>query len=80
MGSAFWHGSHTLLGNIADNRFIDVVRLVLTSSRYCRYPLQVSFLAHQASLENLNVSTVVWDISPTPRSKCVELSSDQPPV
>ena len=26
VGSAFWHGSHTLLGNIADNRFIDVVR------------------------------------------------------
>ena len=25
VGSAFWHGSHTLLGNIADNRFIDVV-------------------------------------------------------
>ena len=24
--SAFWHGNHTLLGNIADNRFIDVVR------------------------------------------------------
>merc|ERR1711872_1156924 len=21
VGSAFWHGSHTLLGNIADNRF-----------------------------------------------------------
>ena len=31
MGSAFWHGSHTLLGNIADNRFIDVVRLVLAA-------------------------------------------------
>ena len=40
----------------------------------------MSFLAHQASLENLNVSTVVWDISPTPRSKCVELSSDLLPV
>ena len=39
VGSAFWHGSHTLLGNIADNRFIDVV----------------SFIAHQASLENLAV-------------------------
>ena len=53
VGSAFWHGSHTLLGNIADNRFIDVV----------------SFLAHQAMLENLNVSSVVRDISPTPRNK-----------
>jgi len=53
VGSAFWHGSHTLLGNIADNRFIDVV----------------SFIAHQASLENLPVSSVVRDISLTPRNK-----------
>merc|ERR1711915_649769 len=47
VGSAFWHGSHTLLGNIADNRFIDVV----------------AFLAHQASLEHLEVSTSVRDLS-----------------
>jgi len=53
VGSAFWHGSHTLLGNIADNRFIDVV----------------SFIAHQASLENLQVSSIVRDISLTPRNK-----------
>lgn len=36
-GSAFWHGSHTYLGNVADNRFIDVI----------------SFIAHQASVEYL---------------------------
>merc|ERR1711971_415681 len=60
VGSAFWHGSHTLLGNIADNRFIDVV----------------SFLAHQASLENLNVSSVVRDISLTPRNRSsIEVAS-----
>ena len=53
VGSAFWHGSHTLLGNIADNRFIDVI----------------SFIAHQASLENLAVSSVVRDLSETPRNR-----------
>jgi len=53
VGSAFWHGSHTLLGNIADNRFIDVV----------------SYLAHQAMLENLQVSSIVKDLSPTPRNR-----------
>merc|ERR1740131_859029 len=53
VGSAFWHGSHTLLGNIADNRFIDVV----------------AYLAHQASLENLPVSQVVRELSPTPRTR-----------
>merc|ERR1719244_1772782 len=51
VGSSFWHGSHTLLGNIADNRFIDVV----------------AFLAHQASLEHLEVSTSVRDLSFNPR-------------
>jgi len=53
VGSAFWHGSHTLLGNIADNRFIDVV----------------SYLAHQAMLENLQVTSIVKDLSPTPRNR-----------
>ena len=28
MGSSFWHGSHTYLGNVADNRFIDVVAFI----------------------------------------------------
>merc|ERR1712215_172152 len=53
VGSAFWHGSHTLLGNIADNRFIDVV----------------SYLAHQASLANLPVSSQVLDLSLEPRAR-----------
>ena len=53
VGSAFWHGSHTLLGNIADNRFIDVI----------------SFIAHQASLENLAVSSLVRDLSESPRNR-----------
>merc|ERR1712107_13930 len=46
MGSSFWHGSHTYLGNVADNRFIDVI----------------SFVAHQASVRNLpGISSVVKD-------------------
>jgi len=53
VGSAFWHGSHTLLGNIADNRFIDVV----------------AFIAHQGSLANLPVSDVVRDLSLSPRAR-----------
>lgn len=53
MGSSFWHGSHTLLGNIADNRFIDIV----------------SYVAHQASLLHLpQASTVLTDLSLTPRN------------
>jgi len=61
-GSAFWHGSHTYLGNVADNRFIDIV----------------AFVAHQASVKNLpDVSSVVRDLSLTPRSKSsVESSED----
>jgi len=53
VGSAFWHSSHTLLGNIADNRFIDVV----------------AYLAHQASLANLGVSDVVRELSIIPRAR-----------
>jgi len=63
VGSSFWHGSHTLLGNIADNRFIEVV----------------AFLAHQASLENLAVSPLVRDLSLSgiPRSKTAKESAQQ---
>jgi len=61
VGSAFWHGSHTLLGNIADNRFIDVV----------------SYIAHQASLENLGVPTMVRELSLTPRSKSSTATAQQ---
>ena len=53
VGSAFWHGSHTLLGNIADNRFIDVI----------------AYIGHQAMLENLVVSSIVRDLSPRPRNR-----------
>jgi len=61
VGSAFWHGSHTLLGNIADNRFIDVV----------------SYLAHQASLANLPVSSQVLDLSLEPRARSSVATSQQ---
>jgi len=61
VGSAFWHGSHTLLGNIADNRFIEVV----------------AFLAHQASLENLPVSDSLRDLSVTPRRNSAKETAQQ---
>jgi len=61
VGSAFWHGSHTLLGNIADNRFIDVV----------------SYIAHQSSLQHLPVSNKVMDLSLTPRSKSSTATAQQ---
>merc|ERR1711970_598981 len=61
VGSAFWHGSHTLLGNIADNRFIDVV----------------SYIAHQGSLLNLPVSSAVKDLSLSPRSKSSTATAQQ---
>merc|ERR1719209_2901540 len=61
VGSAFWHGSHTLLGNIADNRFIEVV----------------AFLAHQASLENLEVPALVRDLSLSPRESDAKETAGQ---
>jgi len=61
VGSAFWHGSHTLLGNIADNRFIDVV----------------AYLAHQASLENLPVSNLVRELSTTQRQRSGTATAQQ---
>jgi hypothetical protein len=36
MGSYFWHGSHSFLGNVADNRLIDVL----------------SFISYQVSIQN----------------------------
>ena len=38
-GSALWHGSHTFLGNVMDNRFIEIV----------------SWVAYQASIQNLPI-------------------------
>jgi len=61
VGSAFWHGSHTLLGNIADNRCIDVV----------------SYLAHQASLANLPVSSQVMELSLEPRARSSVATAQQ---
>ncbi|XP_023321882.1 uncharacterized protein LOC111696503 [Eurytemora carolleeae] len=53
MGSSFWHGSHTYLGNVADNRFIDIV----------------SYVAHQAMVDNLPTeSSIVKELSLTSRS------------
>jgi hypothetical protein len=34
MGSSFWHGSHTILGNLADNRFIDVLAFTVHQVRH----------------------------------------------
>jgi hypothetical protein len=34
MGSSFWHGSHTILGNLADNRFIDVLAFTIHQVRH----------------------------------------------
>ena len=52
-GSAFWHGSHTLLGTIADNRFI----------------ANIAYAAHQASLAALPASTMVTDFGSQPRQE-----------
>ena len=55
MGSAFWHGSHTYAGNVADNRVIEVL----------------SYLAHQATLDRLGPfvanNPVLTDLSLTKR-------------
>ena len=55
MGSAFWHGSHTYAGNVADNRVIEVL----------------SYLAHQATLDRLGPfvadKPVLTDLSLTKR-------------
>ena len=59
--SAFWHASQTLLGNVTDNRLIDLV----------------SYIAHQASLSNLKGTSVIHELSETPRSKSgVETNTD----
>jgi len=52
-GSAFWHGSRTKLGNLCDNRFIDFV----------------AFLGYQASVVPYPNSSILHDISLTPRKK-----------
>ncbi len=50
-GSSFWHGSHTLLGTVADNRFI----------------ANIAYAAHQASVAALGASSTVTDFASQPR-------------
>jgi len=58
MGSFFWHGSHSFLGNVADNRLIDVL----------------SFVAYQVSIEaflspeNATAFSILRDLQEAPRS------------
>lgn len=58
MGSFFWHGSHSFLGNVADNRLIDVL----------------SFVSYQVSIEaflpmsNATAFNILRDLQTIPRS------------
>ena len=59
--SALWHASQTLLGNVTDNRLIDVV----------------SYIAHQASVSNLKGTSIIHELSETPRRRTgVQSNSD----
>lgn len=61
MGSAFWHGSHTYDGYSFDNNMIAVI----------------SYLAHQASVSYLPASSVLTELSSTPRTKTgIQVSDD----
>jgi len=56
LGSAFWHGSHTRLGQVADSNLISVM----------------AFIMHQASLSGLPTSSLtpeLFDLSSTKRAK-----------
>lgn len=53
MGSAFWHGSHTYDGYSFDNNMIAVI----------------SYVAHQYSVASLPKSSILTELSATPRSK-----------
>mmetsp|Transcript_26570 Transcript_26570/g.71212 ORF Transcript_26570/g.71212 Transcript_26570/m.71212 type:complete len:284 (+) Transcript_26570:71-922(+) len=66
MGSFFWHGSHSFLGNVADNRLIDVF----------------AFITYQVSINNFldpegNQTTfaILRDLNTTLRSASAEESS-----
>lgn len=55
-GSALWHGSHTVLGAVVDNRFIAIL----------------AYIAYQASIENLRdlgASSIITDLTNTPREQ-----------
>lgn len=61
MGSAFWHGSHTYDGYSFDNNMIAVI----------------SYLAHQASVSFFPYSSVLTELSLTPRNKTgVQVAED----
>lgn len=53
MGSAMWHGSHTYVGYSFDNNMIAVI----------------SYIAHQASVSSLGESSILSELSETPRAK-----------
>lgn len=64
MGSFFWHGSHTFLGNVADNRLIDVLSFVA-------YQVSISaFLDDPADVPGANATafSILRDLQPTLRS------------
>jgi len=62
MGSFFWHGSHTFLGNVADNRLIDVLSFVA-------YQVSIqAFLPDPSSGGNSTAFAVLRDLNTTLRS------------
>lgn len=62
MGSAMWHGSHTFVGYSFDNNMIALI----------------SYLGYQSSVSSIaGDSSVIRDISPTPRKKTgIQVSTD----
>ena len=62
LGSAFWHGSYTAVGNSFDNQMISII----------------AYISHQISVSNLDSnSTVLKEISLTKRNKTgIEVSTD----
>ena len=61
MGSAFWHGSHTYSGYSFDNNMIGVI----------------AYIAHQASVSHFPQSTILSELSETPRKRTgIEIAED----
>jgi len=61
MGSAFWHASHTYDGSRFDNNMIAVI----------------AYIAHQASVSYFPASSILSELSETPRKKSgVEIAED----
>ena len=62
MGSAFWHGSHTYVGYSFDNNMIAMI----------------AYLAYQAAVSELpGTSSILKELSPTPRNKTGQEVSEQ---